>query len=147
MENSSSSLLSIKIDFAQSHLFFPTIIIWTLVILLILILIFNGIPYLRSYMSGERTINLSIEHIDKIRLPGTLILTVAYFLLMDYVGSFFPNMGYGFLLVSIPFIFLVSVLYVYDINRKKLLNITLNAIIVPSVSWFLLAKLFNITLP
>lgn len=147
MENSSSSLLSIKIDFAQSHLFFPTMIIWTLAILLLLILIFNGIPYIRSYISGERTINLSLEHIDKIRLPGTLVLTVIYFLLMDYVGSFFPNMGYGFLLVSIPFIFLVSVLYVYDINRKKLLNITLNAIIVPSVSWFLLAKMFNITLP
>lgn len=146
MENS-SSLLEVKIDFDQSHIFFPTIIAWTLVFLLILILIFNGIPYLRTYLKGERSVNLSFDHIDKLRLPGTLVFTVIYFLLMDYVGSFFPNMGYGFLFVSIPFIFLISVLYVYDINRKKLVTIALNAIIAPSISWLLLAKVFNITLP
>lgn len=147
MENSSSSLLAVKIDFAQSHIFFPTIVAWTLVFLLILIFIFNGIPYIRSFMSGERTVDLSFEHVDKIRLPGTLVLTVAYFLLMEYVGAFFPNMGYGFWFVSIPFIFLISILYVHDINRKKLVAITLNAILAPSIAWFLLAKLFNITLP
>lgn len=147
MENSSSSLLAIKIDFEQSHIFFPTIIVWTLAILLVLILIFNGIPYLRSFLNGERTLNLSLAHVDKIRLPGTLILTVLYFLLMDYVGTFFPNMGYGFLFVSIPFIFLISILYVHDINRKKLVAITLNAFIAPSLAWFLLAKIFSITLP
>lgn len=147
MENKSSSLLAVKIDFAQSHIFFPTIVLWTLGFLLVLIFIFNGIPYLRSYLSGERTINLSFDHIDKVRLPGTLILTVIYFLLMDYVGAMFPNMGYGFWFVSIPFIFLVSILYVHDINRKKLVAIILNAIIAPSISWFLLAKMFNITLP
>lgn len=147
MENSSSSLLAIKIDFEQSHIFFPTIIIWTLAILLVLILIFNGIPYLRSLLNGERTLSLSLDHVDKIRLPGTLILTVLYFLLMDYVGTFFPNMGYGFLFVSIPFIFLISILYAHDINRKKLAAITLNALIAPSLAWFLLAKMFSITLP
>lgn len=82
-----------------------------------------------------------------IRLPGTLVLTVAYFLLMDYVGAFFPNMGFGFLFVSIPFIFCLSMLYVHDLDRKKLIAIVLNAIIAPSVAWLLLAKLFNITLP
>lgn len=105
MENSFLSLLSVKIDFAKSHTFFPTIIIWILFILLALIFIFNGIPYLRSLFRGEISLNFSLEHVDKIRLPGTLILIVAYFMLMDYVGAFFPNMGYGFLFVSIPFIF------------------------------------------
>lgn len=147
MENSSSSLLAIKIDFEQSHLFFPNIIAWTLAILLILIFIFNVIPYIRSYLNSERTPNISFKHIDKIRLPGTLVLTIIYFLMMDYVGAFFPNMGYGFLFVSIPFIFLISILYIHDINRKQLVAITLNAIIAPSMAWFLLAKLFSITLP
>lgn len=147
MENLFSSLLEIKIDFDQSHIFFPTIVAWTLAFLFLLIMFFNGIPYIRSYLNGTRTINFSFAHIDKIRLPGTLILTVIYFILMDYVGTFFPNMGYGFLFVSIPFIFLISILYVYDINRKKLVVITLNAIIAPTLAWFLLAKIFNITLP
>lgn len=145
MEN--SSLLAVKINFAESHLFFPTIVAWTLAFLLVLIIIFNGIPYLRSYLNGERTINLSLENVDMLRLPGTLILTVAYFLLMDYVGALFPNMGYGFWFVSIPFIFFISILYVHDINRKKLVAIVLNSILAPSIAWFLLAKLFNITLP
>lgn len=147
MENSTSSLLAVKINFAQSHTFFPTIVIWTLVLLLILIFIFNGLPYLRSLKSGERTINISIDHIDKMRLPGTLVLTVAYFMLMEYVGAFFPNMGYGFLFVSMPYILLLSLLYVHDINRKKLIAIVSNAILAPGIAWLLLAQLFNITLP
>lgn len=147
MENSSLSLLSIKINFAQSHIFFPTIVIWTLIILLVLIFIFNGVPYLRALSSGERTLSLSTEHMDKIKLLGTLVLTVAYFMLMEYVGTFFPNMGYGFLLVSMPYILLLSLLYVHDINRKKFVAILLNSIIAPSVAWFVLARLFNITLP
>lgn len=147
MENSSSSLLSVKINFAQSHTFFPTIVIWTLVLLLVLLFIFNGIPYLKALKNGEKSLNFSLENVDMIRLPGTLVLTVAYFLLMDYVGAFFPNMGFGFLFVSIPFIFCLSMLYVHDLDRKKLIAIVLNAIIAPSVAWLLLAKLFNITLP
>lgn len=147
MENSSQSLLAIKINFAESHTFFPTIVMWALIILLVLIFIFNGIPYLRSLRSGERTFSLSLEHVDKIKLPGTLILTVAYFMLMEYVGTFFPNRGYGFLFVSMPYILLLSLLYVDDINRKKFVAILLNAIIAPSIAWVVLAKLFNITLP
>ncbi len=147
METISSSIFAIKIKFAESHMFFPTVVIWTLVFLSILIFIFNGIPYLKALKSGEKTINLSMEHIDKIRLPGTLVLTIAYFLLMNYVGAFFPNMGYGFLFVSMPYILLLSLLYVHDINKKKVIAIVCNAILAPSIAWLLLAKLFNITLP
>lgn len=147
MENSFPSLLEVKIDFAQSHTFFPTIVIWTLVFLLVLIFVFNGIPYIRSLLSGESRINITTEHVDKIKLIGTLVLTVGYFMLMEYVGSFFPNMGYGFLFISIPFILLLSLLYVEGLDKKKLVAIVLNAILAPSIAWFVLAKLFNITLP
>jgi len=147
MDNGISSLFKVKIDFAESHTFFPTIVLWVLLFLLLLIFIFNGIPYLRDLRSGKRQFKLSAEHIDKFRLLGTLALTVVYFVLMDYVGMLFPNTGLGFLIVSMPFIFLLSMLYVHDVTRRKIVIIVLNAVIAPSIAWFVLAKLFNITLP
>ena len=147
MEDGISSLLDVKINFDESHTYFPTIVLWVLLCLLLLIFIFNGIPYLRDLKSGKRQVKFSVARVDKLRLLGTLALTVGYFLLMDYVGTLFPNMGFGFLFVSIPFIFLLSLLYVHEINRRKSVIIILNALIAPSIAWVVLAKLFNITLP
>ena len=147
MENGFSSLFKIKINFAESHTFFPTIVFWSLLFLLLLIFIFNGIPYLRDLRSGKRQLKLSAAHIDKFRLLGTLALTVVYFVLMDYVGTFFPNTGLGFLIVSMPFILLLSMLYIHDVTRRKIVIVVLNAVIAPSIAWIVLAKMFNITLP
>ena len=66
---------------------------------------------------------------------------------MDYVGEYFPNTGLGFLFTSVVFIFVLSLLYVHGLNRHKWLVLSLNALIAPSVAWFVLAHLFNITLP
>jgi len=147
MENGISSLLKVKINFAESHTYFPTIVFWVLLFLLLLIFLFNGVPYLRDLRRGKRKLGFSLVQVDKLRLVGTLMLTIAYFLLMDYVGAFFPNQGLGFLFVTIPFIFLLSLLYVHGVGRKKLLAISLNALIAPSVAWYVLAQLFNISLP
>ncbi|MGW8311933.1 MAG: tripartite tricarboxylate transporter TctB family protein [Desulfuromonadales bacterium] len=147
MEKDTSSLFAVKINFAESHTFFPTIVLWVLVFLLLLIFIFNGIPYLRALSSGRRQLNFSVAHIDKLRLLGTLVLTVVYFLLMEYVGTLFPNMGYGFLFVSVPFILLLSMLYVHNVTRRKIVIMLLNAVIAPCIAWYVLARLFNITLP
>ncbi len=147
MQDGVSSLFAVKINFPESHTFFPTIVFWVLVFLLALIFVVNGIPYLRALRTGKRRLTFSVAHIDKLRLIGTLALTIAYFLMMEYVGTFFPNMGYGFLFVSIPFIFLLSLLYVHNMTRRKLVIILLNAVIAPSIAWYVLAQLFNITLP
>jgi hypothetical protein len=48
---------------------------------------------------------------------------------------------------SIVFIFVLSLLYVHRVDRRKMLVLSLNAVISPSVAWFVLAHLFNITLP
>ena len=142
-----SSLLKVHIDFKTSHTLFPTIVVWVLLFLLVLIFLVHGIPYLRDLRSGKRRLTLGLAHLDKLRFFGTLVLTVAYFLLMDYVGRFFPNTGLGFLFVSIPFIFVLSLLYAHRVDRRKLVAISLNALIAPGVAWYVLAKLFNISLP
>ena len=147
MDSGLSSLFKVHINFKESHTLFPTIVVWVLIFLLLLIFLVHGIPFLRDLSRGKRKLSFSLAHMDKLRFGGTLVLTVAYFLLMDYVGTFFPNMGLGFLLMSIPFIFLLSMLYVHEVNRRKLLVISLNAVVAPSIAWYVLAQLFNISLP
>jgi len=142
-----SSLLKVHIDFKTSHTLFPTIVICVLLFLLVLIFLVHGIPWLRDLRSGKRRLTLGLAQLDKLRFFGTLVLTVAYFLLMDYVGRFFPNTGLGFLFVSIPFIFVLSLLFAHRVDRRKLVAIGLNALIAPGVAWYVLAKLFNISLP
>lgn len=142
-----NSLLSIKIDFAESHNFFPTLITWLMVFLLLIIVMVKVIPFFRDLGQSRGKISIWAENFDKVRFWGTLVLTIIYFLAMDYVGSFFPNMGYGFLIMSMPFMVALSILYVHDVNRKKLMVISLNSIIAPSIAWYVLGNLFNISLP
>jgi hypothetical protein len=104
-------------------------------------------PFLRALRKGERSFSFSLKDFDKIRFFGTLILTVAYFLSMAYVGDIFPNRGFGFLFMSVPFMFCLSLLYVHDLNRDKFITLSLNAFISPSLAWYVLAKLFHISLP
>ena len=142
-----TSLLSIKIDFAQSHTFFPTIITWLLIFLLLVIMVVRGIPFFRNLRQDRGKISIWAENFDKIRFWGTILFTIIYFLSMDYVGALFPNMGFGFLIMSMPFMFALSLLYVHNFNRKKFIVVTLNSIIAPSIAWYVLGNLFNISLP
>lgn len=147
MGDSFSNLLSVNIDFEQSHLFFPKIITWLLLLLFLMIVVLYGVKLLKDVKEGRRRIRFFEENFDKIRLFGTIGAVVLYFVLMDYVGVLFPNTGLGFLLVSIPFMMCLSFLYVHDLNKKKTIIIVLNSIIAPTAAWYILGNLFNITLP
>ncbi len=147
MDNGISSLFKVPIDFEQSHLFFPKIVTWFLLLQLVVILLVYGIPYIRDIRSGKRASPFSGRHWDALRFFGTIALTIIYFLSMDYVGEYFPNTGLGFLFTSIVFIFILSLLYVHELGRRKMVILSLNALISPSVAWFVLARLFNISLP
>jgi Tripartite tricarboxylate transporter TctB family len=142
-----SSLFRVTIDFDQSHLFFPSLIHWVLIILGLSIMLVHGREIVHTVKGWNESYRSGGMAIDRVRLFGTLGLVAAYFLLMSWVGQLFPNTGMGFLLMSIPFMFLLSVLYVHDLNRRKLLFILANSIIAPLVAWYVLAQLFYITLP
>lgn len=141
------NLLSIKVDFDQSHLFFPKIIMWLLLFLFVLIVVLYARQFLKDVRAGRRSIRFFQENYDKIRLFGTIAAVIIYFILMDYVGVLFPNTGYGFLFVSIPFMMSLSFLYVHDLSKKKTIIILLNSIIAPLAAWYILGNLFNISLP
>ncbi|WP_447042790.1 tripartite tricarboxylate transporter TctB family protein [Vreelandella sp. H-I2] len=147
MESGLSSLLSVSIDFETSHLFFPTIIHWIMAILFALILVMKVMPFMAAVKRGERTMPIIGEARDSFRFFGTLVLIAAYFYFMAVVGDMFPYTGYGFLIVSIAFVFLMSLLYLHDWTKKAITIVIVNAIVAPSLAWFVLAKLFTITLP
>lgn len=142
-----SDLCTITIEFDKSHLFFPRIIHWVLAIQLVLIAIFVLRPFLREVSAGTKQLPFTKSHFDFFRFFGTLILTILYFLLMDFVGQFFPNTGLGFLIMSIPFMFLLALLYVHHRDKKHLIIITVVSIAAPIIAWYVLARLFAITLP
>lgn len=147
MSQSISSMFEVSIDFDKSHLFFPTIVITLIALMALWIVAANAKQWVARVRSGELKLSPLAPDADKVRFFGTLVLVVIYFWSMDAVGQLYPNMGMGFLLTSIPFMFLLSLLYVHGITRRVLLAIGLNSIIAPVVVWYVLGQLFAISLP
>ena len=142
-----TELFTVTIDFQQSHQFFPSIIHWMLLLIVLLILVLEVPTYLREVRAGRKSLPFTRGPFDTSKFFGTLALTLAYFLAMPWVGGIFPNTGLGFLIMSIPYMAAPSLLYLHKRDRRHLTKIGLNAIIAPVVAWFILAKLFAITLP
>lgn len=147
MESGLTSLLNVSIDFETSHLFFPHIINWLMGGLFALILVFKVVPFLAAVRRGEETLPILGESMDKFRFFGSIALIAAYFYLMAVVGNLFPYTGYGFLFVSIAFVFLMSLMYMHTKTKRKVITAAINAVVAPGLAWFILAKLFQITLP
>ena len=133
----------VTIDFNTSHMIFPTIIAVILGILFVSILITRGSTILATVSNG----NWWPAGIDHKRFFGTIALTVIYFMAMPAVGDIFPNTGLGFYLCSIPYLFALSTLYLHERSRRTLMIAGANALIAPSLVWYILSELFNISLP
>ncbi|PYF82352.1 MULTISPECIES: tripartite tricarboxylate transporter TctB family protein [Marinomonas] len=140
-----SSLNAVVIDFDTSHLFFPRIVISLLLILGLVIVV----SYFRPVMQAIRTgrYQFFVKNADFFRLLMTFALIPAYFWGMDAIGAVLPNMGLGFLLASIPFVFLMSMLYCHDMTRRNLIIIVSNAVITPTFVWGVLYHLFAVSMP
>lgn len=147
MESGPTSPLSVSIDFETSHLFFPTIIHWVLAILFALVLVLRVVPFFAAVRRGEKYLPIIGESMDGWRFFGTLALIAVYFYLMTVVGDLFPYTGYGFLFVSMVFLFLMSLAYMHTRTRRKVITAAINAVVAPTLAWVILAKLFYITLP
>lgn len=136
-----SNLLEIKIDFNQSHLFFPKIIITILAVLIFI----QCVNLYRK--SSFKKLAFFDKNCDKRKLFGSIALIIIYFKAIHFISDLFPNTGYGFLISSIIFMACISILFIGVKDRKKLVVSMFNSIITPSAAWFLFGYLFNITLP
>ncbi|UTW11492.1 tripartite tricarboxylate transporter TctB family protein [Marinobacterium rhizophilum] len=147
MSQTLTSLLEVSIDFDQSHLFFPRLVLVMLAGMLLLIAVLNRGRLAEIVRTRGANLAFFEANADKFRLFSTLVLIVVYFVSMDFVGQLFPNTGLGFLLCSIVFVALLSLVYVHEITRSVLLVIGCNALFAPLTVWYVLGSLFDITLP
>ncbi len=136
-------LTRVEIDFATSHLVFPTLIGIILLILGAAILVTQRREVLGSGAMWRET----FARMDKPRFFGALILTVLYFTLMVPVGDFWPNTGMGFLLCSIPFVALTGVLFMHERTLRGLVPVFIVALAGPLLVWWLFSDVFFLTLP
>ena len=136
-------LTLVKVDFATSHLIFPTLIGIILLALGIAILVTERRGILASGAMWRQT----FARMDKPRFLGALALTVLYFSLMVPVGDLWPNTGMGFLLCSIPFVALTGVLFMHDRTLRKTIPVLIIALIAPVLVWWLFSDIFFLTLP
>lgn len=145
-----NDFLSIAIDFETSHLFFPRIMIAIIILLLVIIGIKELVKKIQNGNLKEsiRGFHFFEKNYDKLKLYGSFFSVALYFFLMDYVGRFFPNQGLGFLIMSIPFMFVMSFLLVGKENfRIHRTSILISSVATPLFAWILFAKIFYITLP
>lgn len=133
----------VTIDFETSHLLFPIIIACVLAMLGLAILIRDR---KRIAASGSHWFSI-FKYMDKFRFFGTLCLTILYFSLMVPIGDYWPNTGYGFLVCSIPFMFLTGILFLHDYSKQTIMPVLITSIIAPTVVWWLFTELFFLSLP
>ena len=133
----------VEIDFATSHLIFPTLIGIVLLVLGAAILVTQRRDVLASGAMWRET----FARMDKPRFFGALGLTVLYFSLMVPVGDIWPNTGMGFLLCSIPFVALTGLLFMHDRSALKAIPVLIIAVLGPLLVWWLFSDVFYLTLP
>lgn len=136
-------LLQVTIDFDRSHLIFPRLIMVILLLLGVAIVIRDRKAIAHSGAMWAET----FRNMDKIRFFGTIGLTIAYFLLMVPVGDIWPNTGLGFLICSIPFVLLISILYMHERDWRSLIPVLIVSVTVPTLVWWLFTYVFALTLP
>lgn len=147
--NTLSEMLKVQVEFSQSHLLFPSLVQWLLLVLLALIAIVYG-PQKLAQARAARAAGappVARQPVDWKRLGGFLALTVVWFVAMEPLGRLLPNTGAGFLLSSIPYGLALSWLFVHDIDRHKWVLIAVSSVLTPLAVWAVFAYVFKITLP
>ncbi len=137
-------MLNVSIDFAESHWFFPKIVITCIVVLLAIILVKERKTIAKSVAGFSLK---SIINSENYKAYLFLALISVYILVMDALSDVFPNTGYAFLICTIPLMFAIPLLIEKEINKRKIIFMTINAIASPVIAWVVLGQLFAITLP
>lgn len=136
-------LTRVTVDFDTSHLIFPALIAVILAILGVAILITN-----RREIAGAGAYWRDVfGRMDRVRFLGTIAVTVLYFSLMVPVGNVWPNTGLGFLICSIPYVFLTGLLFLHHRSFRDVLPVAITAVVAPTLVWWMFTYLFFLTLP
>ncbi|MDH2433447.1 tripartite tricarboxylate transporter TctB family protein [Pokkaliibacter sp. MBI-7] len=146
MNHSILSWFDVSIDFQTSHLVFPRIILILLAVTLLMMLVSNY-RTLGARLRNAGLNTAALAGTDWFRLGSTFVLLVGYFVSMYYVGDLYPNEGKGFLFCSIPFMLMLSLVYMHQRTPKAVIGVLINAIVTPLAVWYLLGDVFGVSLP
>lgn len=137
-------MLNVSIDFAESHWFFPKIVITCILVLFAIILVKERKTIAKSVAGFSMK---SVLNHENYKAYLFLALISVYILAMEALGEVFPNTGYAFLITTIPFLFCIPLLIEKEIDKRKIIYITINSVVSPVIAWAVLGQIFGITLP
>ena len=135
--------MRINIVYSTQHWIMPKILIAIIVALGLLIFILEGVARVKAGGSFLPKLGgkFFVENYDKLKFWGTIVLTAAYFFLLDKIG---------FTVCSIIFLILFNTLFAGK-DRMKDKRYHINSVIISVVACVLVSTLFGtvfaITLP
>ena len=139
-------MTTVWIDFEQSHLYFPRIIVGLLLAMALLMMVRFLPAKIQRLRSGQRPVFFQNKSSWKM-VGGAVFLLWLYIVGMGVIGAFFPNRGFGFLIASIFFMLASTFLFMGERTRKKVLIGVINALVTPVLAWLVFGQAFHITLP
>ncbi len=131
-------LLTVELKFSEYHTIFPNIMLTILIFLAVLMLFLNVIRRIKERRLREFHFQFFVDNYDKLKFFGTLVLIIAYAFVLESIG---------FLLATILFMFLISLLFIGDIKKKSIFVSLTNSLSTSLIIWYLFGQLFDITLP
>lgn len=133
-----NDLLTVNIQYNEYHLVFPRIILAVLLILLAAIGIQRVIKSFKNGTLKRPKFNFWAENYDRRKLFGTVGLLLVYVFFLEFTG---------FILSSIIFMFVLTILLRGDLKRNTLVISLINSVATSVLAWFFFGYLFDITLP
>lgn len=131
-------LLTVELTFSEYHKIFPRIIITILLVLGAMIVLRYIYKHIKNGSSKKRDFSFFIADYDKTKLFGSAILLFFYPFLMEWLG---------FLISTILFMFVITLLFIGKIQKTALFTSLTNALATTFVIWYVFGQLFDITLP
>ncbi|SDW10716.1 Tripartite tricarboxylate transporter TctB family protein [Marinococcus luteus] len=132
------AFFTMDISFNEYHLIFPRIIIGALIILAVALLLQKGIQLLKRKEKRPKPFRFFSENYDAKKFYATLVLLVLYPPALSL---------FGFLPASILFMFLITILYAGQFNKKTIIVSISNSLASSIAVWYVFGQLFDITLP
>ncbi|MBM4761044.1 tripartite tricarboxylate transporter TctB family protein [Bacillus sp. B15-48] len=131
-------MFKINLQYDEYHVIFPRIILTILIILLLMMFV----KFLYKFIKEKKQVNFRFkffgDNFDKFKFFGTAGLLIVYVLMLEIIG---------FIISSIGFMFLLTVLLRGDFKRNTLMISVINSVTTSVIVWFFFGYLFDITLP
>ncbi|MCF6409580.1 tripartite tricarboxylate transporter TctB family protein [Pseudalkalibacillus salsuginis] len=131
-------LLTIELKFSEYHTIFPKIMLTILMFLAVLMLLLNIAKRIKEGTLTAFRYQFFIDNYDRLKFYGTIVLLIAYALVLERIG---------FLPASILFMFLITLLFIGNVRKQSIVVSLANSLATSFVIWYLFGQLFDITLP